>query len=82
LIVSFVAALAGALIAARIAARSRRAHVLAFAGLLVVMSVVSSLGGPQPGQPAWYSWGVALVGLAGAAAAWFITKDGPGPSRV
>jgi peptidoglycan/LPS O-acetylase OafA/YrhL len=75
LIVSFAAALVGGFVTARIATRSRRAHVLAFAGLLFVMSLLSTIAGRQPGQPDWYPWVVALVGIAGAAVAWFLTKD-------
>jgi peptidoglycan/LPS O-acetylase OafA/YrhL len=67
LIVSFASASVGGWVVRRLAKSSKQSHVLAFIGLMVVMSAVSAMGA-NPGQPAWYPWVIPVVGIAGAAA--------------
>lgn len=65
LLVSFLgAAVAGAL-AARLAPSSPWMHVAGLAALLLLMALPSALRGGSPGQPTWYPWVIALIGLGG-----------------
>ena len=82
LIVSFASAWVGAWVVNRFAASSKRAHVLAFIGLLIVMAIVSALGqNPGSGQPAWYPWVIPFVGLAGAAVGGWLSKNDAGAGQ-
>lgn len=72
LIVSFAAAVAGGWVAARVAPRAPVAHLLALAALLLVMSLVTAATGETTGQPAWYPWTIAVLGLAGVAAGGYL----------
>jgi hypothetical protein len=67
LLFALVAAVVGGWLAARIAPSSPRRHVLALGALVVVMSIVVQLvpGAEPNGQPAWYPWAIATIGIAG-----------------
>jgi hypothetical protein len=59
----------GGWIAARLAPRRATLHAAALASLVAVLAVASTLAAPpQPGQPPWYGWVVALLGVGGALA--------------
>jgi hypothetical protein len=65
LIVSLAGAVLAGWIAARFAPSSPGAHVLALAGLMVIMTVATAAQGAAPGQPAWYPWVIGAIGLGG-----------------
>ena len=61
-----IAAVLGGWVTARLAPRRPWRHVLALAGLVLLLSVVSALASPESSAPGWYQTGLALVGVCGA----------------
>ena len=69
---SFVAAVLGGWVTARMAPRSPLAHAGALAGVMVIFALgdILAKGVPEAAahQPSWYGWAVALTGAVGALA--------------
>ena len=68
LIISLVAAIAGGWVTVRIAGTQRLEHVYGLAGFVLFMSLVTMLqsrGKPASGQPSWYLWAIAVIGVCG-----------------
>jgi hypothetical protein len=66
LLISFIAAMLGGQVTARVAITAPMVHVGVLALLIVVMSVVSArTQGSAAGQPSWYPKTIAVLGVAG-----------------
>ena len=67
LVVSFIAALLGGWVAARLAPGSPRAHVIALAVVVVLMSFATAMTQKNAvsSQPGWYPASIAVIGVAG-----------------
>lgn len=68
LAVSFLGAVVGGFVAARLARTSQFMHAAFLAGILVILGLITALTGGQTalGQPLWYGWTIPLVGGLGA----------------
>jgi hypothetical protein len=70
LLSAVVAALAGGWTTARLAGRHPMLHAVVLAAIVLSLGVMGARA-PQPGQPTWYPWTLAIIGpvgvLAGAA---------------
>jgi len=76
LAISLAAAVAGGWLTAKLAPTAPFAHTLALAAVTLVMSV-GSMPAPQPGQPAWYGWAIAVLGVAGVLlGGWLLVRGG------
>ncbi len=78
LICSFLAALAGGYACCWIAPYAPMNHAVALAILMAVMSVLTAITSrPNNGQPQWYPWVIAVIGVTGilaGAASWLWFK--------
>jgi len=68
LLISFLAALAGGYITARLAPRAPDRHVQFLAGLLLLVGLITAAMSSQTdiGQPMWYTWVLPFLGAVGA----------------
>jgi hypothetical protein len=67
LLIGLLAAILGGWLATRLAPAAPHKHVLALAGLVVLMALVTARtqGPDASAQPPWYPWATAAIGLAG-----------------
>jgi hypothetical protein len=68
LALSFVAALLGGWVTARIATHSAPVHLTALAVLVVAMGIGSAFAPGSKRQPSWYKIAIPVIGVAGVAA--------------
>jgi hypothetical protein len=75
LALSFVAALFGGWLCARLAPNNPLVHAGALAAVLLVMSLLSAKSQAAK-QPSWYPWTIALMGVAGVllGGVWFVAS--------
>jgi hypothetical protein len=65
LVFSFLGAVLGGWLAARIGSAAPFAHACALAALTAVLSVISAVQAPAAAQPGWYAIVVGIIGVAG-----------------
>jgi len=76
LAISLAAAVAGGWLTSKLAVQAPFAHAAALAVVVLVMSL-GSMPSAQPGQPAWYGWAIAVLGVAGVlAGGWLLLRRG------
>ncbi|MGF1550749.1 MAG: hypothetical protein ACFBQW_09545 [Sphingomonadaceae bacterium] len=68
LLLSFLSALAGGWLAARLAPRAPLAHAAALAAVIAIAGLVEGASAEAVNRPGWYLWTVTLLGMAGALA--------------
>lgn len=68
LVVSLLAAMVGGWIVQRYAPAPAFRWVCGLAALLLVLGVALAAKGPQGGQPAWYTYLIPIIGVAGVLA--------------
>lgn len=64
LIASALAGFAGGEVAVRIAHYAPHGHVIALAGVILLLALPSVFSAPAPGQPGWYPLVISIVGPA------------------
>lgn len=76
LLVSFVAAVLGGWLTARLAPHVPMGHVMGLAALLIAMSIIGAMGETtQATQPEWYTITIAIAGVVGVlAGGWLHTR--------
>src|SRR5690606_18778740 len=72
LLASAVAGIAGGATAMKLAPHTPHGHVLALAGVLVLLSLPTILAAPAPNQPVWYGLVIGIVGPISVLAGGFL----------